>query len=279
MTSSSLTSLLEALSRDHSTQIAWSKPDPLSGKIELRFADIDQKQSFGLVLSRGWKSTELAFVADPFASKVIQFLVSHALTMITVLQEALEQNRSAYSECEFTINGSELSTSLEISSSPSLTFRASKFSDESSIEFGLINDSESKLISFAVGLFASLLPTALKNYTNPDEVLGYPEGAVRQVLVNRYERDPRNRSAAIEIHGTRCMACDFDFETVYGSVGKGYIVIHHTTPVSAMGADYEVDPARDLVAICANCHAMVHREDPPIPVEVLRRLVLGPKTH
>jgi 5-methylcytosine-specific restriction protein A len=29
-------------------------------------------------------------------------------------------------------------------------------------------------------------------------------------------------------------------------------------PLAAIGRDYVVDPARDLVPVCANCHAMLH---------------------
>lgn len=55
-----------------------------------------------------------------------------------------------------------------------------------------------------------------------------------------------------------CAACDFDFETAYGEAGAGYIEAHHIVPVASL-----VDGARtrlqDLVALCANCHRVVHR--------------------
>jgi 5-methylcytosine-specific restriction protein A len=100
-----------------------------------------------------------------------------------------------------------------------------------------------------------------------------PEGAVQKVEVNRYERDRRNRAAAIAIHGLSCSACGMSFERVYGDVGVGYIEVHHITPVSDMGANYLVNPATDLVPLCSNCHSMVHRQSPPITVEHLRALI------
>ena len=110
-------------------------------------------------------------------------------------------------------------------------------------------------------------------YRSPDEVVGFPEGASSQVLVNRYERDPRNRKAAIAIHGESCMACGFNFRKVYGDLGTSYIVVHHLTPVSAIGDDYIINPRTDLVTICANCHAMVHRTNPPLSLIELKSLL------
>lgn len=94
----------------------------------------------------------------------------------------------------------------------------------------------------------------------PDEVTTaniYPEGAVSQVLVNVYERDPKARKACIEHYGLNCHVCNFNFETVYGERGKGFIHIHHLRPISA--GEYEVNPIDDLRPVCPNCHAMIHR--------------------
>jgi 5-methylcytosine-specific restriction protein A len=99
---------------------------------------------------------------------------------------------------------------------------------------------------------------------------GLPEGAKTRVEVNRYERSPVNRAACIATHGTSCWVCGLDFGRVYGSLGTGYIEVHHRVPVSRMGAGYVVDPVNDLVPLCANCHAMIHRRDPPVTPEELK---------
>ena len=49
------------------------------------------------------------------------------------------------------------------------------------------------------------------------------------------------------------------FEEVYGEVGRGFIEVHHIVPISERGGDYIVDPIRDLIPLCSNCHAMIHR--------------------
>jgi 5-methylcytosine-specific restriction protein A len=106
-----------------------------------------------------------------------------------------------------------------------------------------------------------------------NSVFGLPEGAVMRVEVNRYERSPANRVACLGHYGLRCQCCNFDFGQFYGSLGEGYIEVHHRTPVSRMGPGYLVDPVRDLVPLCANCHAAVHRTTPPMPVEELQALI------
>ena len=49
------------------------------------------------------------------------------------------------------------------------------------------------------------------------------EGKKIRIYTTKYERNPANRREAIKLHGTRCMVCDFDFEEVYGELGKDFI--------------------------------------------------------
>ncbi len=103
--------------------------------------------------------------------------------------------------------------------------------------------------------------------------LGESEGSSHQRLITSYERKKINREACIQLKGAKCAVCGFDFEEFYGDVGIGYIEVHHTTPVSKLGPDYRIDLITDLEPLCANCHSMVHRETPPIPVNDLARVV------
>jgi len=68
------------------------------------------------------------------------------------------------------------------------------------------------------------------------------------------------RAECLKIHGSACCVCGFNFGTTYGSVGSGFNFVHHRVPVAARARDaqYELDPGRDLVPICGNCHAIVH---------------------
>jgi hypothetical protein len=95
----------------------------------------------------------------------------------------------------------------------------------------------------------------------PDEVdprWGYPEGAVRRVLVNAYERSPDARRRCVEHHGTSCCICGFNFGATYGGVAEDFIHVHHLRPLSEVGGEYHVDPVADLRPVCPNCHAVLH---------------------
>ena len=59
----------------------------------------------------------------------------------------------------------------------------------------------------------------------------------------------------------------------YGDIGKDYIEVHHLIPVSQMGANYIVDPIKDLAPLCSNCHSMIHKKNPPYTIEELRSLI------
>ena len=101
----------------------------------------------------------------------------------------------------------------------------------------------------------------------------YGEGDVQRVTVNRYERDPKARAACIRHHGLRCAVCDLSFEERYGAPGRDFIHVHHKRPLHRMRASNRVDPKTDLVPVCPNCHAMLHRRDRPYDVEQLRGML------
>lgn len=106
------------------------------------------------------------------------------------------------------------------------------------------------------------------------EALTYVEGACKQRWVNAYERDGKARDACLAHHGRSCKACGFDFGGFYGEHGRGFIHVHHLKPLSEIGEAYEVNPKTDLVPLCPNCHAMIHRgREAPLSLEALREII------
>jgi len=96
------------------------------------------------------------------------------------------------------------------------------------------------------------------------------EGIPKTVLVNSYERNPMARAKCIAHHGVQCVVCNFDFEKLYGDIGKGFIHVHHLTQLSEIRQGYEVDPVNDLRPVCPNCHAMLHKRNPPFTIDELK---------
>ena len=101
-----------------------------------------------------------------------------------------------------------------------------------------------------------------------DEV--YKEGKSISVTVNKYERDSLARKRCLEHYGTSCQICDFNFSEVYKDIGKDFIHVHHIKPICEIGEEYQVNPITDLIPVCPNCHAMIHRRRPAYRIEEVR---------
>ena len=122
------------------------------------------------------------------------------------------------------------------------------------------------------------LPTAenLKVEDDEQDFQSRVEGGASAFYGVRYERNSKLRLQAIAIHGSTCKGCGFDFEMAYGEYAKGYIHVHHTVPISEFGGGKEVNPETDLITLCANCHAVVHRKkDRTLSLDELKGIVRG----
>jgi 5-methylcytosine-specific restriction enzyme A len=101
----------------------------------------------------------------------------------------------------------------------------------------------------------------------------YPEGATRQVTVNAYERSRAARAQCLEHHGLHCLVCGELLSARYGEIAAGLIHVHHLLPLSEIRSGYHVDPIKDLRPVCPNCHAVLHRRNPPLSIEEARGLL------
>jgi len=112
----------------------------------------------------------------------------------------------------------------------------------------------------------------------PDEVRGkLEEGKRKTVSVNVYERNPIARKQCMDYYGVQCQVCEMNFENTYGEVEKDFIHVHHIIPLHEIQQDYIVDPIKDLIPVCPNCHAMLHRKEigAYLSIEQLRERILS----
>jgi len=111
----------------------------------------------------------------------------------------------------------------------------------------------------------------------PDETLDdveAPEGRILLRLHRVRERSQelarKRKQLALRQHGAlQCAACGFDFKTVYGDLGDGFIECHHTVPVSQLRPGQKTKVS-DLALVCANCHRMLHRGGLVQTIEALK---------
>ena len=83
----------------------------------------------------------------------------------------------------------------------------------------------------------------------------------------------KKKKKVLEEQGTlKCEVCGFDFVTVYGDCGYGFIECHHTKPVSELKVG-ERTKISDLSLVCSNCHWMIHTKRPWLSVEGLKGLL------
>lgn len=93
-----------------------------------------------------------------------------------------------------------------------------------------------------------------------DQLESFVEGSKTLRYVTTYERNPRYRKLALALHGLTCKACDVDMGKRYGAYAQGLIHVHHVVPVSTYELPKSIDPLTDLVPVCPNCHAVIHRK-------------------
>lgn len=103
-------------------------------------------------------------------------------------------------------------------------------------------------------------------------------GKVHTEYERRY-RNPELRKKCIEEYGFVCHVCGFDFAKAYGEeLGGGFIEVHHLEPISTFAEEHEVDPLRDLVPLCSNCHSMIHHgKNGTLTLNELREAYKGKK--
>lgn len=120
---------------------------------------------------------------------------------------------------------------------------------------------------------AALLDQVLAERIQVDLDHGYREGARRERRHQVAERSAAVRQAALALQGAECRVCGFSFEATYGSLGADCAEIHHLVPMSKLRSAVLVDPSRDVIVLCANCHRMAHRRDPSLTPEELQALL------
>jgi len=97
------------------------------------------------------------------------------------------------------------------------------------------------------------------------------EGTRQVIPTTRYERNPEARKRCLATKGYLCNVCGFDFEKTYGERGKGFIHVHHITQISKSNGSHPINPEKDLIPVCPNCHAMLHKGSHMLTIDDLKK--------
>jgi 5-methylcytosine-specific restriction enzyme A len=237
----------------------------------------DAGSTFQLVIRQEWRAIEVRFEHGAFSGALIEHMGRADAAGRNAFTAILGACVAGGAVVSVTVNGSLVNA--DDSSIWNILWRS----------FGLrirkgqvpLDSLAADTIAAAVGDWAcraaaaivALLPLEEADATSASDAAGLPEGARMRVEVNRYERDRRNRAAALAIHGTACKGCGQRLRDRYGIAAADLIEVHHVTPVSQLGKGYLIDPRTDLIPLCPNCHAVTHRREPPFTLAELHGLL------
>ena len=71
----------------------------------------------------------------------------------------------------------------------------------------------------------------------------------------------------------KCVICGFNFSSKYGVQFADKIHVHHIVEISSVGQEYEVDPIKDLIPVCPNCHMVIQSRKPAYTPEEVKMMI------
>jgi predicted HNH restriction endonuclease len=106
-----------------------------------------------------------------------------------------------------------------------------------------------------------------------NEVGDFFEGSRYASNSSRIERNSEARRKCLDHFGYDCQACGINLGKAYGSIGDNFIHVHHRIDLSLSNERHQINAIRDLIPLCPNCHAMIHRDKPAMTIEKLKRAI------
>lgn len=239
----------------------------------------DSSEGFHISVIIGWKKLTCQFVPGDKAGLLLNemgaSITDNRLVFSAVAEEIINERGSI----DFFINNSRQDP-LDYQSWPadwrSISLAVTGPYVETDSDLSEYEHIDNHVIEWA-GLFFALifplLPVVPVQGDSDDQEKGELEGFRTSSISTKYERSRKNRIACLAVKGFRCWVCGINFEDVYGSIGSGFMEVHHIVPLSSLREEQRINPVKGLVPLCPNCHAMVHRRVPPYSVEELKGML------
>jgi 5-methylcytosine-specific restriction enzyme A len=280
--SESQTLMAHELTRDLGVEVMLADFDVAGGTyLGARFVDLTPPNGMTLLVSVSPRKLICELWLDAYSLPLLQDFASSDDEDRKLFSDSRRALAERGLNINIAVNSQEVSIDELLPPSPwrSLEFEAQKIVLAGA--HGRSNDVKD-LIRDVCSLFLCLLELSEDegSFSEADEMLhqasktlGEVEGRKMVAKVTRYERSRKNRRACINHFGSSCQICGLNFGQFYGSVGDGYVEVHHRLPVSMMGSAYRLDVVKDLIPVCSNCHRMMHRQWPPLTPEKLGDLI------
>ncbi len=234
-------------------------------ELKIRLAQIPAPHGFTMRIYDNYLSWKVELSLDVFTAPLISSMQSRYQERMLGLESYLELAKAKNNFFNLSINGnSEIIPTEGDWNEINFVLAKSYFSEES--EFASL---AAVILDFmCIVLFLIIEDT---EWTTNVE-LGREEGAAYSAVVKKYERSRYNRALCLKYFGFMCRGCGEQLEEKYGPIGSDVIHVHHIVPVSMMGSSYQLNPIKDLIPLCPNCHNIVHKKSPPMEISELNRL-------
>lgn len=233
--------------------------------------ELHRAEGFQIEILVGWHSIQTRFIPGNLAGDLVKEMGYASKERKQVFCQLYSEINKTGGKITFIINnsiqGRENPSSWPVEwKQTQLDLKSGYIDTEGDLwQSGEVRDLILKWSGFCLSMVLCLLPIEEVSESYEGEIEG------KEILTQsiRYERSKFNRMICIQVNGTTCRVCGMNFMDKYGDIGNGYIHIHHLTPLSDSGGGYQFDPVLDLVPVCPNCHAMLHRKSPPYTLEEL----------
>jgi 5-methylcytosine-specific restriction protein A len=234
-------------------------------ELKIRLAQIPAPHGFTMRIYDNYLSWKVELHLDVFTAPLISAMQNRYEERKLGLESYLELARAKNNLFLLKINGtSDLAPTSEDWNEIDFVLAKSYFSEDS--EFASLS---AVILDFmCIVLFLIIEDTEWTANTD----VGHVEGAIYSEIVKRYERSRYNRALCLKYYGFMCRGCGDQLAEKYGPIGTDVIHVHHIVPVSAMGGSYQLNPIKDLIPLCPNCHNIVHKKNPPMAIAELNLL-------
>ena len=239
-------------------------------EVSIRLPELPKPYGLAIHIGDDYLTWRIELTLDNFSrvmlNKMTKFYEQRKAAFETYLELAEKRNNKFI----LRINDHPIQGSKELEDWDEFNLIISKSYSTQEEEFSSLN--YSLLDFFCLILILLVDETEWNSDQKNDEFHGDFEGNQSRIEVTKYERSRYNRALCLAFYGFKCRGCGQILEEKYGPLGANVIHVHHIVPVSQMGGSYRLDPIKDLIPLCPNCHNIVHRVNPPISIDELKEL-------